>query len=187
MAACSSPKVGIVSHVPDMPAIADVGALGALFDIAPIPMLLAHARSSRIIRANGAAVRAYGWSEAELVGMTVGDLEVDATRGDAATRRHRRRNGSDFQVDVVTTSLRVAGDELHLLLMRDNTEFARALRSEFAARLHDGPVQVLTGVVLHLGLLRGEVPQDAQATLAEMENLVRDALDSVRATIEDHA
>lgn len=192
--------VNPVASPPDMPRLDDISALGGLFDIVPLPMWLADAESSKIVRANVAAQREYGWSEAELVQMTVNDLQADGRGSDSD--RHRRRDGSVVEVDVVSRPVSVAGKAMFLSVVRDNSDFVHTdqerdrmlrelidehelLRSGIAERLHDGPAQALTAVALRLGLLRRAAPADVQVKLAEIELLVSGALVAVRAEMND--
>jgi signal transduction histidine kinase len=189
-----------VSSASDIPRVLDINALGGLFDVAPVPMWLADSESAMIVRANPAAVHEYGWTEAELAGMTVADLEGGGPG--ASPHRHRRRDGSVLHVDVITTPISVAGNAMQLSVVRDNSDQVRTdeqrdlmlrelidehelLRSGIADRLHDGPAQTLTAVSLRLGLLRRAAAPDVQIKLAEIEELVSGALVAVRAEMND--
>ena len=89
----------------------------------------------RIVEANHAAVKAYGYAREELLGMNVGDLRAPETTGLVSEQlrqaneagvlfetRHRRRDGSVFPVEVSATGADIGGERLLLSIVRDVTE-----------------------------------------------------------------
>jgi PAS domain S-box-containing protein len=91
-----------------------------------------------IAEANDAAVAAYGYDRATLLGMTVFHLRAAATVGATVSQMlqadrdgitfetlHRRRDGTTFPVEVSSRGAEVAGERLLLSIIRDVTERKR--------------------------------------------------------------
>jgi PAS domain S-box-containing protein len=110
-------------------------------------MLFVRERDGAIVEANRAAELAYGYSRAELLDLTIFDLRADgrsplvqeqmrkaSRRGLLFETRHRRRDGSDFPVEVSSRGAVAFGGELVLLsVVRDvseRQEMAEALAKE---------------------------------------------------------
>lgn len=111
---------------------------GRMFDFDPDALLVVDGESLHILDANAAATRMYGFSREELLGLSMTDLsaEPEATRatvgaasGAAATfvqlRRHRRREGEEFPVEITATAVKLAGRTLVTQAVRDVTERER--------------------------------------------------------------
>jgi PAS domain S-box-containing protein len=134
-----------------------------LFDRNPLPMFVADAESRRILAVNDAAVASYGYARAEFLAMRLEDIRppedreafVDAYAGAtgyvrAGGLRHRRKDGSLIDVEVVTDDV-VAGDHrARLVIARDVTAQRRATavlrdaHQEMATLVDALPVAVLT-------------------------------------------
>ncbi|VVB71224.1 Methanogenesis regulatory histidine kinase FilI [uncultured archaeon] len=97
-------------------------------------ILLMH-RNGKIIEANDAAVKAYGYSHEELASMRIGDLrdaetlsempqqmEQDCSRGILFETRHRRKDGSIFPVEVSSRGTIIWGERVLLSIIRDTSE-----------------------------------------------------------------
>jgi len=113
-----------------------------LFERNPLPMWVIDAGSRRFLAANQAAVRAYGYSEAEFRTMTMFDIRPAEDRGrlqaylasrPAATAspsptiwRHQRRNGDIFDVEIVSDAISFEGRPARLVMARDVTALRRA-------------------------------------------------------------
>ena len=93
----------------------------------------------RLIEANDAAIRAYGYSREELLSKTVYDLraietapQVPAQMAEAGRKGflfetiHRRKDGSTFPVEVSSIGTTIDGDRVLLSIVRDITERKRA-------------------------------------------------------------
>ncbi len=93
----------------------------------------------RILDANEAAVRAYGYTRSELLSLTIDDLRLPGT--DASRRRqmreayryglemettHRRKDGSTFPVEVSACGIDVGGQKAVISVIRDITERVQA-------------------------------------------------------------
>jgi two-component system cell cycle sensor histidine kinase/response regulator CckA len=120
---------------------------GLLFDANPEPMWIFDAETLGFLEVNETAVRRYGYSREELLGMTIMDLHPDAEPsqhpGPAADRpgvaraRHRRRDGSVLDVELTSHELVYRGRNARLVLAHDVTERTRAM-----AVLHDSEDQL---------------------------------------------
>lgn len=62
---------------------------------------------------------------------------------------------------------------------------AERVRTEVAARLHDGPIQTLTAASLRVGLLRREVPEELRGRVADVEELLATSLTAIRAEMNE--
>jgi PAS domain S-box-containing protein len=105
----------------------------------------------RIADANAAAVAAYGYDRATLLGKTLRDLRAEETwpplaaqmleaesGGVMFTTTHRRCDGSHFPVEVSSIGADVGGEHLLLSIIRDITDRQQAEqeRAELLAREH---------------------------------------------------
>jgi two-component system CheB/CheR fusion protein len=93
----------------------------------------------RILDANGAAERAYGYDREELLSRRVLDLRAPGLRGEVAEQMaaadrggvlfetiHQRRDGSTFPVEVSSRGAEIAGERVLLSIIRDIAERRRA-------------------------------------------------------------
>lgn len=125
-------------------------------------VLFVRREDGRILQANAAAVRAYGYSRDELLRLTVRDLRAAETLPDvgaqmsAADERgllfetvHRRKDGSTFPVEVSSQGAEVGGTRTLVSVVRDITERKGAqAREEALARFpqeNPDPVMRLAG------------------------------------------
>ncbi len=113
-----------------------------LFEANPEPMWVYDHETFRILAANHAAIASYGYTEAELLSMTVFDLHpttdhpmldglLHEPRKLAATRtglHHRRKDGTIIDVEILADSIEFAGRPARLILSRDVTERRRLER-----------------------------------------------------------
>jgi PAS domain S-box-containing protein len=104
---------------------------------------VAQASDLRIIEANRAAERAYGYTRAELLKLTPLDLRAPESRGldfavamdklDGGEARfdliQRRKNGSTFPAENIARRMRVGGRDVYVNFVRDMTERERVRRS----------------------------------------------------------
>ena len=145
---------------------ASAAAYLLLFDANPEPMWVHDAETLRFLAVNDAAVAAYGWSRRELLTKSVNDirdsdqpLRLVRRSGPPATAwRHRRRDGSVFEVEVTTSPMTVAGRPALLALARDVTE-ERAL----TAALHYSEERFRT-VFAHAPLAQMTISLDGRLT-----------------------
>jgi PAS domain S-box-containing protein len=89
----------------------------------------------RILEANAAAVKAYGYRRDEILGLTVHDLRTTETRGTANDQMakadtegllfetvHQRKDGSTFPVEVSSQGEIIGGIRVLISVVRDITE-----------------------------------------------------------------
>ena len=131
-----------------------------LFDQNPLPMLVYDTATHQIAAANGALTATYGYSEDELLAMTILELmpaeDVDflvtflarnpggvppARSGSSPARtwRHRYKDGTIVDVETVSANLVLEGRDHRVVLFHNVTERQRAA-AELAAA-HDEAVE----------------------------------------------
>ncbi|MFY9676846.1 MAG: PAS domain S-box protein [Terriglobales bacterium] len=106
-----------------------------LFDRNPLPMWVFDRKSLRLLAVNDAAIRHYGYSREEFLGMTILDLQTPEeitplmelisrpARGLQGTQagRHRKKDGSVIDVEITSHSLKFRGLDAELILAHDVT------------------------------------------------------------------
>ncbi len=106
----------------------------AFFENNPLPGWVADSKSHKFLAVNEAAIRHYGYSRAEFLALTLGDIESLSDAGPRASflpgrlprRRHLRKNGTMIDVDIV--SHHVPGPPAsELVLVYDVTESVELL------------------------------------------------------------
>ena len=108
----------------------------ALFATAPVPMWVYDATNMRFLKVNSAALKSYGYSEQELLSMTLFDIRPQAGRERlekhlrATTRnefwQHQRKDGSIFPVRVVSKPIQFAGVDACFVVALDVTAQVKA-------------------------------------------------------------
>jgi two-component system cell cycle sensor histidine kinase/response regulator CckA len=111
-----------------------------LFEANPLPMWVYDAETLRFVAVNEAAVRKYGYTRAEFLGMRITDIrppeDVEVLLADLrarggpgsptpATWRHRRKDGSVIDVEITAGKVRFEGRAAALVLAHDVTERLR--------------------------------------------------------------
>ena len=113
-----------------------------LFDANPLPMWVYDIETLAFLAVNDAAVKHYGYSRAEFLGMRITDIrpadEVpkllaaarapDSPEFDGGVWHHRTKDGETILVEVVTHALTVLDRPARLTLAHDVTERKRAER-----------------------------------------------------------
>ncbi len=111
-----------------------------LFEHNPAPMWVFEIETLRFLAVNGAATELYGYSREEFLARTLRDirppedvarLEADARVPRSAIRRsgpwrHRRKDGAELLVEIVTHDVEFDGLPARLVLANDVTERLRA-------------------------------------------------------------
>ena len=92
-----------------------------LFESVPVPMIVCDTETRRIVAANDAASRQYGHRREALVGLFFDRLVVSDGEQGRATR-HRRKNGSTFEVQVVDHAIEYDGRLARLVMATDVSE-----------------------------------------------------------------
>jgi PAS domain S-box-containing protein len=107
-----------------------------LFDANPEAMWVYDAETLRFLAVNEAAVRRYGYAAAEFLALTIRDIrpaseheqfERILAQGVAGPRifahmRHRKKDGTPFDVEVAADTIVFAGRAARLVLARDTSE-----------------------------------------------------------------
>jgi diguanylate cyclase (GGDEF)-like protein/PAS domain S-box-containing protein len=118
-----------------------------LFDSNPVPMWVFDRKSLMFLAVNEAATRQYGFSSQEFLTMTIADIrpeeDIPALTGatakpiqglqEATIWRHRKKNGTIIDVEIVGHNLDFHGIEAELISARDVTERKKA--EDMALRL----------------------------------------------------
>jgi len=107
-----------------------------LFEANPNPMWIYDPGSLRFLEVNPAAVRHYGWSRQEFLGLTVTEVDEapgareyatkspDGVRGEV--RQHRRKDGGFLFAEVSTAALAWGDTAARVALVHDITDRVRA-------------------------------------------------------------
>ena len=115
----------------------------ALFENNPFPVWVYDSLTLRFVAFNEATVREYGYSRDELLRMTLLDIQppeeaqklIPAIEAGKATGlvgyewRHRRKDGSIFDVEVNAQSINFRGRQARIVIARDITMRKRAIRA----------------------------------------------------------
>lgn len=114
----------------------------ALFEAESDAIVLIDNETGRILEANGAAAALYGFTREELLGMRNTDLSAEPEQTRQVTtgtpliesrvvriplRRHRKKDGSVFPVEITGRFFTSAGRGVHIAAIRDITERERDL------------------------------------------------------------
>jgi PAS domain S-box-containing protein len=132
-----------------------------LFDSHPMPMAVYETESLRFLAVNDAAMRGYGYTSDEFLRLTVRDITpaedvrglVEETSagmpefGITRTRRHLRKDGSSFDVEVTSHEISFGGRTARLAMSNDITE---RKRMESALRKSEEHFRSLTENALDL-------------------------------------
>ncbi len=173
-----------------------------VFETTADAMFLLDPETRRVLDANTAACRLYGYRREELLDLDVSILSAEPARTIAAIgnadpyvplRHHLRKDGSVFPVEISMTRSPQGGRQLCVCLMRDISGRVQAEREkeEFLATVAHELKTPLTSLHGALGLLqaRGESLPEAQResllTIAQANSqrlirLIRDILDNER-------
>jgi PAS domain S-box-containing protein len=116
------------------------------FEKSPLPMWVLDPETLRFLDVNEAALRVYGFSRAEFLNMTIEEVRApqDVPRLRETLQslkptdrlvgfwRHRKKDGTAFDVEVLSTEVRTLGRRARLVLVHDVTERQRAERHHTA-------------------------------------------------------
>ncbi|NMG30327.1 EAL domain-containing protein [Aromatoleum evansii] len=178
----------------DAPAAPGDSVLERMFVDSPLPTLLCEGPQLRILAANAAAARVYGYSRETLCTMEIGALRTTPGDGRHAGEpgiwQHRRCDGTTFDVDIVTYALDAAAHPGLTVVMHDLPEapllaFETRLRQAVDLRQLDVHFQPLVDVrdgTVHAGeaLLRWHHPELGTIPFQRFAGVARDAGQLVR-------
>ena len=115
-------------------------AFRLIFEDNPLPICIFEEPSLRLLEVNGAAVRLYGWSREEFLGLSVADLRPPGQRDGAAAElaagsagycrvgplRHVTRTGEVLQVQIASQPVNFRGRHARIAVIADITELRAA-------------------------------------------------------------
>jgi PAS domain S-box-containing protein len=164
-----------------------------LFEHNPLPMWLSDAETLRFLAVNESAVQDYGYTREEFLGMTIKDIrppedipallkaiaEVGAESRGPIASRHRRKDGTIIQVEIISRPLVFEGRQARLVLAADITEkklleekFLHAQRLESIGLLSAGIAHdlnnALAPIVLTAPLLRASLSAPRDLKILDM-------------------
>ncbi len=135
------------------------------FESNPVAMWAFDRRTLRFLTVNQAALRQYGYSESEFLGMTIADIRPEEMLPDLymdlARRRHglqypslwkhRRKDGTIIDVEIVCHDVQMQGTEAMLVAAHDVTERQRAQEAARQAeeKYHAIFDNAVTGIFQH--------------------------------------
>ncbi len=137
-----------------------------LIDAAPEAIVLYEGATGKVVEANEAAVKLYGFSPQELLHATAAELRGGAPEGVPGPvpvlQRHRRKDGTEFTAEVTFTEFQQQGRTLRVQSARDvsEREQSEAVRRELDERLRTA--QKMDAI----GRLAGGVAHDFSNLLA---------------------
>jgi PAS domain-containing protein len=145
----------------------------------PFPMWIEDAVSGRILLANPAALRVYGYDQAEFLSLTGGELRSDVgmhTRDDGSsvtTERHRTALGVNLEVEVTRVRMAVGGAPVRICFVEIQSECNELRLAILAAGdlerfrlggvLQNKLMPLLASVVLHANELGSRSVQRSRA------------------------
>ena len=141
-----------------------------LFESNPHPMWVYDPASLGFLEVNSAAVRLYGFSRAEFLGMTLLDIRADGAPGPIpevetlretyqGVSRHRKKDATTLYVDITSNPIDFRGRPARLVLAHDITE-KRRLEAQLLQSQKMEAIGQLAGGVAHdfnnlLGVITG--------------------------------
>ncbi len=135
-------------------------AYRSMFEENPHPMWVVRRDTLVMLASNQAAIRKYGYSDAEFAAMRLPDLQSEtlepALPPDSFAVQHKTRHGERLDVQLSARPLQFQGQDALLVLAYDETQRNRVqhraqILYELMARLSESatPVQVAEAIVTH--------------------------------------
>lgn len=180
-----------------------------LFRLNPHPAWLFDARSLRFKQVNDAAITLYGYSEKELLNMTLREIVAPedlpvmvSLLGDGADEerqitgryRHRTKSGRIIYVMVRSKVILIGGKKYRMAVITDITEkflveqrVTRAIiqtqeneRYEIGAELHDNVCQILASTYISMGVLGKSLDGDSTPLFKKCRDQIHLATQEIR-------
>ena len=178
-----------------------------LFRENPLPMYVFDLKTLAFLAVNETALRGYGYSQEEMLSMTVKDLhcaedlpalqerlsEANVRRpANGFITRHRKKDGSIITVEISAHVISFNGREAKLTLANDMTErkkleaqFLRAQRLEGIGTLATGMAHdlnnILAPILMSAGTLRwGLTPEEQEKAISRIEASVKRGADVIQ-------
>ncbi len=178
-----------------------------LFRKNPLPMWVFDLKSLAFLAVNEAALQGYGYSQEEMLSMTVKDLDCAEDRATLLERlsepnvrrpsnglvtKHRKKDGSIITVEISSRVISFDGREAKLSLANDITErkkleaqFLRAQRIEGIGTLATGMAHdlnnILAPILISAGTLRwGLTPEEQEKAISRIEAGVKRGADVIQ-------
>ncbi|MBX7152939.1 PAS domain S-box protein [bacterium] len=144
-----------------------------LFDSNPLPMWVFDSETLRFLAVNPASIQTYGYSREEFLSMTIRDIRpkedeavlthyLETTnryeRHHSGVWRHRKKNGTFIDVEIISESLDFEGRPARLVLANDVTE-----KQRIARELTDNRTQIAAII---------ESAMDAIITISEDQRII---------------
>ncbi len=98
------------------------GRYRMLFESSPLAMWVLDAETHAFLAANDAAVRLYGYSRQEFLGMKAADIDKAVGEAGRGVFRHRKKNGEHIDVDAVSHFVSWRGRAARLVFLSDISE-----------------------------------------------------------------
>lgn len=194
-----------------------------LFESESDAILVFDGETRRFIDVNTASLSMYGYTHAEFLRMTQGEISADPVQAQekipavlsgkrfpAFRSRHRKKDGTEFPVEISAACLEIRGRKVISAVVRDisrrleqeqeldrNREELRRLASELslanqrerqriAGELHDGLSQLLSSASLWLDTVAGiDVPEQPRRALDKVREIIEQALGQTRSLTFD--